>query len=90
MIDWRNLSVLIGPRWRNRDPYDRERLANAKQKQRGGHATGKNHSTGRRVAYLRIAKAEAIAKCTDKADAERHTYLQAVRDYWNGLRNHHP
>ena len=90
MIDWNNLDVLIGPRWRARDVHDRERLANAKQHQRGGHKTGKNHSTSKEAAAVRRAGRTRLMTLSAHRDNTRAAYHAAVRAYWTGDSDEHP
>ena len=83
-IDWDSLEMMVGPRWRSRDPFDRERLARAKLKQRGGHKTGKNHGTGKRRARLNAEKRRLRLKA--KVERERLLAVRqmAARAYWSG------
>lgn len=90
MIDWEHLTTLIGPRWRARDPRERERLADAKARQRGGHSKGKNHGTGRRNAQLRAARDGVRKKEAEQRAADFQSYIEQVRAYWMGERDTHP
>lgn len=89
MIAWSNLPVLIGPRWRNRDPYERDRFGRARMRQRAA-GKSKNHGVNRDAAHARIARKVALAKAENALIEARSAYLQAAQAYWRGERDSHP
>ena len=91
LMDWDNPPSIGCPRYEvRRQICDREKLARAKHKQRGGHKMGKNHSTSKRAAHQRRAQANRLAAVLCADDLQREAYHKAVRAYWTGERPTHP
>lgn len=89
-LDWDNLDVLIGPKRRNRDPFDRERLNRAKVKRCCGHKKGKNHGTGKEAAAVRRKRKSRQMKSAEQRDKMLAEWQEIARAYWAGERDDLP
>lgn len=88
MIDFQNLEPL--PLRRQKDPSDRERLAEASFKKKAAKHKGRPHFHAYQKRQREAAaKAEAVA-CAEKTARRYGRYIEEVRAYWAGLRPDHP
>lgn len=90
MIDFDNLPVLIGPRFRRimAERQDREKLAHAHLKRRTTGA--KNHSTNRERSKAESAKHSKLQHAIRVRSDTVAAYRNEVRRYWAGERDTHP
>lgn len=89
MIDFANLPMLIGPRFKRllSERSDREKLAHSHMRRAKGP---KNHATNRERSRDDRRKA-AVAKRADlEFEAIRSDYLEKVRAFWRGDLDVHP
>lgn len=78
------------PLRRQKDRFDRERLAEAALKKKCAKHKGRNHWRNWERRKMAREKAEAKAPVIAKAVAAARRYHAEVRSYWRGLRADHP
>lgn len=85
MIDWQNLTMMVGPRFRQimASRNDRERLCRVRK-------GPKKHSTNKERSYAARTKAAKVKQAVARKAVERQTYHWAAIAYWRGESDEHP